>query len=87
MAPLMFLIETISHLARILSLTVRLYANMFAGSADAGVLFVDPDRRSSDLPGSAHFYLVYPGLCVHAPDHDLSLSGSCARTLRAGISC
>ena len=29
--PLMFLIEIISHLARILSLTVRLYANIFAG--------------------------------------------------------
>lgn len=31
LAPLMFLIEVVSHLARILSLTVRLYANMFAG--------------------------------------------------------
>ena len=30
MAPFMFLIEVISHLARVLSLTVRLYANMFA---------------------------------------------------------
>jgi F-type H+-transporting ATPase subunit a len=31
LSPLMFLIEVISHLARVLSLTVRLYANMFAG--------------------------------------------------------
>ncbi|HWZ45708.1 MAG TPA: F0F1 ATP synthase subunit A [Candidatus Saccharimonadales bacterium] len=31
LAPLMFLIEVISHFARLLSLTVRLYANMFAG--------------------------------------------------------
>jgi len=31
LAPLMFLIEIISHCARVLSLTVRLYANMFAG--------------------------------------------------------
>ena len=31
LAPLMFLIEVISHFARILSLTVRLFANMFAG--------------------------------------------------------
>ena len=31
LAPLMFVIEVISHVARILSLTVRLYANMFAG--------------------------------------------------------
>jgi len=29
--PLMLPIEIISHLARVLSLTVRLYANMFAG--------------------------------------------------------
>ncbi len=31
LAPLMLPIEIISHLARVLSLTVRLYANMFAG--------------------------------------------------------
>lgn len=31
LAPLMFLIEVVSHVARVLSLTVRLYANMFAG--------------------------------------------------------
>jgi F-type H+-transporting ATPase subunit a len=31
LAPLMFVIEVISHCARVLSLTVRLYANMFAG--------------------------------------------------------
>lgn len=31
LAPLMFLIEVVSHFARILSLTVRLFANMFAG--------------------------------------------------------
>ncbi|MBV9767147.1 MAG: F0F1 ATP synthase subunit A, partial [Acidobacteriaceae bacterium] len=31
MAPLMLVIELISHTARMLSLTVRLYANMFAG--------------------------------------------------------
>jgi len=30
LAPLMVLIEIVSHLARMLSLTVRLYANMFA---------------------------------------------------------
>jgi F-type H+-transporting ATPase subunit a len=31
LAPLMFPIEVISHSARIMSLTIRLYANMFAG--------------------------------------------------------
>jgi F-type H+-transporting ATPase subunit a len=30
MSPLMLLIETISHLARVMSLTIRLYANMLA---------------------------------------------------------
>ena len=31
LAPLLLLIEVVSHLARVLSLTVRLFANMFAG--------------------------------------------------------
>src|SRR5437868_13526432 len=31
LSPLMFLIEVVSHFARLLSLTVRLYANIFAG--------------------------------------------------------
>ena len=39
MAPLLFVIETISHLARILSLSVRLYANMFAGDLLTLVFF------------------------------------------------
>jgi F-type H+-transporting ATPase subunit a len=39
LAPLMFLIEICSHLARLLSLTVRLYANMFAGDMVTLVFF------------------------------------------------
>jgi len=39
MSPLIFLIESISHLARILSLTVRLYANMFASDLLTLVFF------------------------------------------------
>jgi F-type H+-transporting ATPase subunit a len=38
-APLMVPIEIISHLARVLSLTVRLYANMFAGDMVVLVFF------------------------------------------------
>jgi F-type H+-transporting ATPase subunit a len=38
-SPLMLLIEIISHFARILSLTVRLYANMFAGDMVTLVAF------------------------------------------------
>jgi F-type H+-transporting ATPase subunit a len=39
MAPFIFPLEIISHLARILSLTVRLYANMFAGDMVYLVIF------------------------------------------------
>ena len=38
-APMMLPIELISHFARILSLTVRLYANMFAGEMVTLVFF------------------------------------------------
>ena len=39
MAPFMLPLEIISHLARILSLTVRLYANMFASDLLTMVFF------------------------------------------------
>ena len=39
LAPIMVPIEIISHLARVLSLTVRLYANMFAGDMVTLVFF------------------------------------------------
>jgi F-type H+-transporting ATPase subunit a len=39
LAPLMFVIEVCSHLARMLSLTVRLLANMFAGDMVTLVFF------------------------------------------------
>jgi F-type H+-transporting ATPase subunit a len=39
LAPLMFPIEIFSHLARILSLTIRLFANMFAGEMVTLVFF------------------------------------------------
>src|SRR5438067_10837054 len=39
LAPLMLVIEVISHFARILSLTVRLYANMFAGDLVTSAFF------------------------------------------------
>ena len=42
MSPLMVLIEIISHLARLLSLTARLYANMFAGEMVTLVFFFVP---------------------------------------------
>jgi F-type H+-transporting ATPase subunit a len=39
MAPFMFPLEIISHLARVLSLTTRLYANMFASDLLTAVFF------------------------------------------------
>ena len=39
LAPLMVPIELISHLARVLSLTIRLYANIFAGDMVTWVFF------------------------------------------------
>jgi F-type H+-transporting ATPase subunit a len=39
MAWLIFPIETVSHLARVMSLSVRLYANMFAGDLVTLVFF------------------------------------------------
>jgi F-type H+-transporting ATPase subunit a len=38
-APLLFVIEIISHTARLLSLTVRLWANMYAGDLVTLVIF------------------------------------------------
>jgi len=39
LSPLMFVIEIISHLARAMSLTIRLYANIFAGDMVTLVFF------------------------------------------------
>ncbi len=39
LAPLMLPIEMVSHLARVMSLTIRLYANMFAGDLVTMVFF------------------------------------------------
>ena len=65
-------IEIVSHLARPLSLTVRLYANMFAGE-QVTMVFLKPDlsSRSRDFHGPARFRLVPAGLYFHAADHDV----------------
>jgi F-type H+-transporting ATPase subunit a len=58
-APLMLPIEIISHLARVLSLTVRLYANMFASDMVILVFF-------SLIPilGSVPFLALHAGVSV-----------------------
>ncbi len=51
LAPLMFVIEVCSHLARILSLTIRLFANMFASDMVTLVFFT-----LFPIANSGHFH-------------------------------
>ena len=71
-APLLFPIEIISHLARMMSLTIRLYANMFASDLVTLVFFsLDPDRHTSHIPGPACLRFNHPGIRVHVAGDDL----------------
>jgi len=54
LAPLMLPIEIVSHLARVLSLTIRLFANMFAAIWSRWFLFAGPDRFSHTVSGTAY---------------------------------
>ena len=58
-APLMLPIEIISHLARVLSLTVRLYANMFASDMVILVFF-----SLIPIVGSVPFLALHAGVSV-----------------------
>ncbi len=55
LAPLMFPIEIVSHLGRNLSLSVRLYANMYAGEQVTMVFM-------NDLPRAVHFQPLAVGI-------------------------
>ena len=79
---MMLPIELISHFARILSLTVRLYANMFAGEMVTLVFFsLVPVRHPARVYELAPEGGSDPGLHFHAADHDLRFPGSGARPL------
>jgi F-type H+-transporting ATPase subunit a len=58
-APLMLPIEIISHLARVLSLTVRLYANMFASDMVILVFF-----SLIPIVGSVPFLALHMGVSI-----------------------
>jgi F-type H+-transporting ATPase subunit a len=58
-APLMLPIEIISHLARVLSLTVRLYANMFASDMVILVFF-----SLIPIVGSVPFLALHLGVSI-----------------------
>ncbi|MGO9777173.1 MAG: F0F1 ATP synthase subunit A [Terracidiphilus sp.] len=57
LAPLLFLIEIVSHLARILSLTVRLYANMLASDLLTLVAFSMIPFALPVLPLGLHVFI------------------------------
>ncbi len=85
-APLLFPIEIISHLARIMSLTIRLYANMLASDLVTLVFFsLVPVVDSLDLSGPALCRFAHPGLCLHAAVDDLSVHGGFARALKSSF--
>ena len=73
LAPLMFVIEVCSHLARILSLTIRLFANMFAGDMVTLVFFSsDPDRSPGDFHAAAHRRGAHPDVYFRAAGNGVS---------------
>jgi len=57
MSPLMFLIEVISHLARMMSLTIRLYANMLASDLLVLIGFSMIPLAFPVLPLALHFFV------------------------------
>ena len=72
LSPLLFVIEVISHLARVLSLTVRLYAN---------ILFTGADRCTFSLSWTAFGGVAGAGICIHAPGDHISEPGCFPRAL------
>jgi F0F1-type ATP synthase membrane subunit a len=65
-----------------MSLTVRLYANMFAGGLVTLVFFsLVPLGIPVVFPGTASAGFCDSGVCLHAAGDDLSVSGCLARSL------
>ncbi len=88
MAWLLFPVEIVSHLARMMSLTIRLYANMLASDLLTLICFsMIPLLVPTAFLGLHCAGCGDPGVCVHAADDDLSGNGGCARALKAAFSC
>ncbi len=80
--PLLLPIEIISHCARVLSLTVRLYANMFAGDLLTLAFFsLMPIGIPLMFLGLHLGVAVDSGVCVLPAGGDLSVAGCGARSL------
>ena len=83
----LFPIEIISHLARMMSLTIRLYANMLASDLLTLIcLFASCRLALPVFPGAAFLVALIQALCLHAAVDDLSGDGGFARALKTVIS-
>ena len=86
LAPLMIPIEIISHFARPLSLTVRLFANMFAGEkVTMTFLTLTFLAGARGFHGSSRFRRILTSLYFHAARHDLRRRRSSARRTLIGF--
>ena len=87
LAPLMIPIELISHLARVLSLTIRLFANMFAGDMVTLVFFsLVPLGIPILFSGTASGRLIPASVHFRVADHGLSGRSGRGRTLGTSVS-
>ncbi len=87
LAPLMFPIELVSHMARPLSLTIRLFANMFAGEqVTLAFLKLTLRFRTGPFHGSARFCFASAGLYFYAAHDDLRGQRGRSRTLNTALS-
>ena len=84
LAPLMVPIEFISHLARPLSLTIRLFANMFAGEKVTMTFLSLTFLRVPAVFMGLHVFVAFlQAFIFYAAHHDLCRRSSRARTLMA----
>ena len=82
LAPLMIPIELVSHMARPLSLTIRLFANMYAGEK-VTLVFLKPDLLGGPgaVHGAARICFFPAGLYLRPDDDDVRRRSGSARTL------
>ncbi len=86
LAALMLPIELVSHFARLLSLTVRLWANIFAGDLITLVFFsMIPIGVPIIFSGLAHRGRGSAGICVHAAVDHLCVGSGGGRALEAEL--
>src|SRR5471030_1428529 len=81
MAPLMIPIEIVSQLARPLSLTIRLFANMYAGEQVTGVFLKLTLLLVQALFGPARVCFHAAGIYFYAFDHDVRGGSGSARPI------